>query len=308
MINEWYLIANPSAGSHRVEKEWEMMQSKIMEHLPIGEVAFTEGRGEATRLAKEAIESGYNKILAIGGDGTNHEVINGIMTQKRVPSSSVWYALIPRGTGNDWAKTYKLPGDLETILRIIGAGKSALQDVGQVHYHWKGEKRDRYFVNVAGMAYDGFICKIAEEQPGTVSNKFSYLWLIFRCLMKYSLQRSYIEIDGQQQAGKYYTINLGIGKYSGGGMQLVPHAQPDGGRFAITLAGNISKLGVLLNTYRFYNGSIGKHPKVQTLFGKKIKVTADANSPVLLEADGEFLGQTPVDFQLHSKALKIIIP
>jgi len=308
MINEWFVIANPTAGRGEVKRRWPELEKAIMSALPIGEIAFSESRGHAIELAQQAIASGHHKILAIGGDGTNHEVANGILQQPHHPSERITYALIPIGTGNDWVKTHGISPQLSQVIEVVKREHTMLQDVGLIRYQKNGQQATRYFVNVAGMAYDAYICRAAEISPEAVRNQFYYLWLVFKCLFKYRLRKAHISIDGQQYSGKYYTINLGIGRYSGGGMQLVPHANPTGGQFAITLAGNISKLGVIINTYRFYNGSIGQHPKVQVLNGKKVRVAAGEEWPTLLEADGEFLGETPVEFELIPQALKIVVP
>jgi len=308
MINEWFVIANPTAGRGEVQARWPEIERALMAALPIGEMVFSEYRGHAIELAQQAVSAGHHKILAIGGDGTNHEVTNGILQQSFLPSHQVLYALLPIGTGNDWVKTHGIPRRMEQALAIIQKEQTSFQDAGLIRYQKNGQPAERYFVNVAGMAYDAFICQVAEIRPEAVRNQFFYLWLVLKCLFKYRLRPARITIDGKVFEGKYYTINLGIGRYSGGGMQLVPHANPSDGQLAITLAGNISKLGVLLNTYRFYNGSIGRHPKVQTLKGREVRVEAIGEWPTLVEADGEFLGETPVTFSLKSKALKIVVP
>jgi YegS/Rv2252/BmrU family lipid kinase len=308
MINEWLVIVNPIAGKGAIKQSWPSLEATLMNTLPIGEVAFSEYRGHAIELAKAGIEAGHHKILAVGGDGTNHEVVNGIMLQKRLSPSAVTYALLPVGTGNDWIKTHQIPRQLEKALAIIKKEKTTLQDVGLIHYHREGASKKRYFVNVAGMAYDAFICKYAEIRPEAVRNQLFYLWLVLKCLFRYRLRSARVVIDGQSYTDKYYTINVGIGRYSGGGMQLVPHAQPDDGQFAITLAGPLTKLAVLINTFRFYNGTIGNHPKVQLFKSNALAVEANEEAPTLVEADGEFLGQTPVRFELIPKALRVVVP
>jgi len=114
--------------------------------------------------------------------------------------------------------------------------------------------------------------------------------------------------DGQIDEDRYYLVNVGICKYSGGGMQLVPHAIPDNGKFALTIARHLTKMQVVMATPKFYNGKAGDHPKVELYEAKSIKVEALTNEPILLEVDGEFLGGTPVEFVLLENALQIIVP
>ena len=305
----WYAIANPTAGNGFVRKKWPVLQQRIAQALPVGAFALSEHKGHAIELAQRAVEKGYRRILAIGGDGTNHEVANGILMQQAAPSTEVTYALLPVGTGNDWIKTHGLPKDMDEALAVIRAGNTRFQDAGLIRYYKGGQPQQRYFVNVAGLAYDGYIGKKSEERRYATRNKLFYLALVVSCLFEYKLQRAIVEGNGRRIEDYFYTINLGICRYSGGGMQLVPHAVPDGGQFAVTAAGRISRLGVLLNTYRFYNGSVGSHPKVETFYAEKLSVRAsDGEPPTLLEADGEFLGETPASFSIIKKALCIIAP
>ncbi|MCB9276667.1 MAG: diacylglycerol kinase family lipid kinase [Lewinellaceae bacterium] len=309
-MESWYIIANPTSGRGIIRREWAAYQQRISRQLPVGEFVLTEYRGHAIELARQAVENGYRKILAIGGDGTNHEVANGILQQKAVASHEVTHALLPVGTGNDWIKTYGIPRDIDKVLAIIRAGNTRLQDVGLARYYRDGQQHERYFINVAGMAYDGYIGRKAGESPFGKGGKLLYLFLVFKCLFEYKLQPAIARLDGEKTIeGVFYTINLGICRYSGGGMLLVPHARPDGGSFAVTIAGRLSKLGVLLSTFRFYNGTIGQHPKVDTFHARQVQVAAPNGAmPTLLEADGEFLGETPVEFMLIDKALRIVAP
>ena len=307
-MEQWYAIGNPISGKGQVGRDWSGLQERIARQLPVGEFALTQYPGHAMDLAQRAVERGYRKILAIGGDGTNHEAANGILRQKAIASTQVTHALLPVGTGNDWIRTHGISRDIGQALASIKAGHTRLQDVGLVRYFHDGEPQERYFVNVAGMAYDGYIGMRAAQQPSR-RGKLHYLFLVFRCLFEYRLRPAIITADGQRTEGKFYTINLGICRYSGGGMQLTPHAVSDDGRFALTIAGPLSKMGVLLNTYRFYNGSIGRHPQVAISYARQVQVEAPTGAlPTLLEADGEFLGESPAVFSILEKALRVAVP
>lgn len=309
MHQQWYVIANLTSGQGIARTGWADLQQLIARHLPVGDWVVTAKNGHAIELAKAAVAQGYRHILTVGGDGTNHEVANGILTQTAVPPGEVKHALLPFGTGNDWAKTHRIPTRPEEALQVVAKGHSTFQDAGLVHFQREGQPASRYFVNVAGLAYDGYLVKQSMQRKPGQGGKLYYLSLVAKCLFEYYLQEAVVEANGQQFQDFFYTINFGIGRYSGGGMQLVPHAKPDQGQFAVTLAGQISRLGVLLNTYRFYNGTIGRHPKVTTFLAKTATVKATPGSPpTLLEADGEFLGETPASFEIKPLALQIVVP
>ena len=305
---KWLVILNPVAGNGAVAKRWPTIE----EHFRVGgldfEVLQTTARTHASQLTMTGIQNGVRYILAVGGDGTNNEVINGILLQKVVPPSAITYALLPIGTGNDWQRTYRLPKDIPSFLSMLLAQRTRMQDIGEVSYFKEGKQKRHFFTNVAGMAYDAFVVRVIEQESFTVHNKLLYLYMIIRCLWKYRLTKAKVEWEGKVAEDHYYTINVGICSYSGGGMQLVPHAIADDGLLAVTLAGPMSKLEVLLNTYRFYNGSVAEHSKVQTFQTRQLKVVPLTDQPIYLEVDGEFLGEAPVEFTIHEKVLKVVVP
>lgn len=307
MDNFWYIIANPTSGSGAMQKRWPLIE-RLLQDMGFGyTVQFTEYRGHATRLAEDAILNGHRYILGIGGDGTNHEIVNGIAGQQFVPATDIFYSLLPVGTGNDWARMYDIPHDPRKRLERLKAGQTVLQDLGLVHYIRDGQQQQRYFANVAGMAYDGYIGRMLEENRGSITSRMQYLALVAQYLFKYTLTEARILFDGQPAQDFFYTINIGLCRYSGGGMQFVPHALPDDGLFALTFAHRLPKWKVLVLTPRFYDGSLLTHPKVEGHQAKSIRVEHIGKTPTLLEADGEFLGETPVEFFLLEKALKIVL-
>jgi diacylglycerol kinase (ATP) len=301
----WHIIANPAAGGGSMERDWPKIEQALQALGFSYNVQFTRHPGHAARLVEDALLSGGRHILGIGGDGTNHEIVNGIFRQTFVPPSEITYALLPHGTGNDWARQYGIPRNLQLRLQRLGRMETVLQDIGLVHFMRDGQPDSRYFVNVAGLAYDGFIGKKLQENP--VSNKAQYLLAVAQYLWQYKLTKARIEYDGQAAEDYFYTINVGLCRYSGGGMQLVPQAIPDDGLFALTFAREISKLEVMLQTTRFYNGTLLKHSKVTGCQARSIQVSQVGDAPTLLEADGEFLGETPVRFELLERALRIVL-
>jgi diacylglycerol kinase family enzyme len=306
---KWMIILNPAAANGKAGRIWPELEAPLRKHLIDFEMVRSRQRGHATQLAEEAVKAGYRHIIAVGGDGTNHEVANGILRQKIVPSHEIWYTLFPVGTGNDWIRTHRIPRQLHLWLQMLDEGHYIIQEAGLVSYREADVEKNRYFVNVAGMAYDAFVVRYGEQHRKLIRNRFFYLLLILRCLFKYRLHQGIIQVGEQTVCERFYTINIGICRYSGGGMQLVPQADPTDGRLALTYAGPVSKLGVLLNTWRFYNGSIGRHPRIETTQADRIRVTAPGGTiPILLEADGEFLGESPADFSLIPNALRVIVP
>lgn len=308
MQNTWFIIVNPSAGDGIAAKRLEGLCARLEQGGIAYTVEYSKEKNHATRLVEDGIIRGFRNIIAIGGDGTNNEVINGIMNQAIVSPQKIRYALLPGGTGNDWIKEYEIPKDLNAWFEMFIKGKTFLQDVGEVSYlNEEGKEEKRYFVNVAGMSYDAFVVREMALMKKPITNRLAYLLYGLSYVFRYKIPPAKVWIDGEYKTGKYYLVNAGICRYSGGGMQLVPHANPADGQLAITLAGHLTKLGVLLNSYRFYNGTIGGHPKVEVYHSKIIRVT-HVKEPILLEVDGEYLGTTPVEMKILKGQLQIIVP
>ncbi len=307
ITSKWFIIINPKANGGRMGKQWD----DIQQFLTSNNIDFfskkTTHQNHATELAIEAIENGFRKIIAVGGDGTGNEVANGILQQTIIHSSEITFALLPVGTGNDWVKTHSIPKNLDTWIEVLKKGKTIYQDAGLVNYMANEKKLERYFINVAGMAYDAFSVHLTKGKNWRFP-KIQYLLHALRGLFKYKIHRAKLIFDDKEVIDFFYIINVGICKYSGGGMQLVPHAIPDDGKFALTFARRLSKLAVILNTYRFYNASLLEHSKVEGFFTKKIRVETMDNKPTGVEVDGEYIGETPVEFSILPKALKIVVP
>ena len=303
----WHIIANPVAGSGAVQRRWPLIEKTLQELGFDYSVQFTRERGHAIRLVEDAVLRGGRYFLALGGDGTNHEVVNGIFQQNFVDPRELTYALLPVGTGNDWAREYDIPHDPRARLRRLLKGHTRWQDVGKVRYQTAAGQQERYFVNVAGMAYDAFIARKMDEQHRKPA-RFVYLLMVAKYLFDYRLTPARILFDDQVVSDDFYTINIGICRYSGGGMQLVPQAIPDDGQLALTFARRLPKLEVLLQTRRFYDRSILQHPKITGLQVKALRVEhPEGASPTLLEADGEFLGETPAEFFILEKTLRVAL-
>lgn len=305
--NLWFIILNPAAGNGAAGKAWKKIETELQNQQINYTVKFTERSGHATQLADDALLKGYRKIMGIGGDGTNHEICNGILRQQWADSREILYALLPVGTGNDWAREWQIPHDPRSRLENLKAERRAWQDVGKVVFHKNGQPEERFFVNVAGMAYDAFIARRLAERP--VGSKLQYLAMVAACLFEFKLAPAVVEFDnGGRIEDHFYTINIGVCRFSGGGMRLVPQALPDDGLLALTVARRLPKWEVLLQTPRFYNGTLLKHRKVEGFSVKKIRVSHPAEArPTLVEADGEFLGETPCEFSILEKALQICL-
>jgi YegS/Rv2252/BmrU family lipid kinase len=305
----WYIIVNPVANNGKAKKVVPRIEAAFKNADLEYKLVMSEYKWHCAELAQEAVENGYHKIVAVGGDGTGHEVINGIFNQDSVPTSEVTFTVIPFGTGNDWVKTYKIPNHIEKVVDLLKKEKTRFQDMGLVRFKDdKGHPAERYFFNVAGFGYDAYITRTSNIERGyKFSTGLYYYSLIFRCLFQYKPKTARLILDDKNVDNTYYTINVGLCKYSGGGMQFTPHALPDDSLFAISSVEKMSKLRVLFSTQYLY-GNIHNHPKGHLYKARKVQVEALKEGETMLELDGEYVGTTPCEFTLLDKALKVVIP
>jgi len=301
----WCCIMNPTAGKKDYKSVWNEIETKLRENSIDFDIYFTKSRKDAEWFTISKIEEGYRKFVAIGGDGTVHEVVNGIMKQKIVSTDEITMAVIPVGTGNDWAKHHGIRYNMDSLCHSLKIDLTEKQDVGVASFSKNGEHKTEYFNNVAGMAYDAFVVEELEKRKSK-PNKFIYIFSVLSMLFRYKLQNALIKINGKEINGKFYTINVGICKYSGGGMSLVPHANHNDGMLAVTLGGPLKKLDVLINTYRFYNESLLEHPLVDSYQAKELEVSSIEVEPIYLELDGESAGHNPVVFSIVENALNFV--
>ncbi|MFC2112384.1 diacylglycerol/lipid kinase family protein [Bacteroidota bacterium] len=303
---QWLVIVNPNAGRRKGLLDWEKITGHLIHYDLRFTPVFTERPGHATEIVIENVEEeGFMQILVVGGDGTMNEVVNGIFRQKRFKTNDITLGMITVGTGNDWGRMFGIPKDYEDAVRILTQNQTFIQDAGMVRYCNEDEPGNRYFVNIAGMGFDAEVTRKSnrakEKGRGGI---LLYLLHIFTSLINYRHVVAMISVDGQNVENKIFSMNIGICKYSGGGMIQAPNAIPDDGLFDLTIINKLSKTNVLLSLKRLYNGTIHMHPKVDSYTAKSIRI--ESRDTIRLETDGESLGHTPVEFWIIPKSVKIM--
>lgn len=302
---QWLVIVNPNAGSRKGRKDWEIISSLLRQYSIDFTERFTERKRHAIEITREIIGMGYRKIIVVGGDGTMNEVINGIFTQEWCHTSQITVGMITVGTGNDWGRMFGIPHDYKKAIELIKKNRICLQDAGVVSYFDGTTLNSRYFVNIAGLGFDALVVKrtnIAKDRGK--SSKTIYYWTLLRSLFSYKHTATEVVIDGKMIENDTFSISLGIGRYSGGGMLQTPNALPDDGLFDITIIKNMRKGEIIRSLKKLYDGTILDHPKIEGYVGKNIKI--DSDPLIHVEADGESLGHSPIEFNVVPKSINVI--
>ncbi len=305
--NKWYTIINPTSGRGKGLKSWPQISVLLYEAGIAFEPHFTMRKFHAIELAFEAVKNGFRKIIIVGGDGTLHEAVCGLMMQKEVPSNEVLLAVFAVGTGNDWMRMFGIPKTFSEVIAAIQKGKTFLQDVGRVEYFESKVPQVRYLSNVGGVAYDAAVCRSVNKLK---SKGYKGTWLYVRSAfveaIRYKARRVQIKCDGKEVfGGKLFTATIAIGKYTGGGLSQTPLAVADDGLFDMTIIPQMNRIRLFTRFRTLYNENIYNINGVTLNRGKVIEITSP--SEISVELDGEILGVSDFRFEIIEKAIRVVI-
>jgi YegS/Rv2252/BmrU family lipid kinase len=310
--NKWLVIVNPKASIGKAEKDWPIIKQILINEGVAFDFVVTQHQGHAIELVRDSItEKGYTKLVSVGGDGTNNEVINGIFTQKRFPTEQITMGIIPMGTGNDWRRTFGFDIDYQKNVKIIKAENLFRHDIGKVTYYNHGDPQVRYFLNAAGTGLDEVVCKtinIMKSQGKGGAPR--YMLNVAKCLFNYDCVHVQLIIDDQLALDEdILSLSVGNCRYCGGGMMMMPKAIPNDGLFDITA---IRKVGIpkfAANVTKVYDGTfINKMKEVSTFRGKKIRIVSIPAHSLTLETEGENLTNSPFDFEMIPQSINMVVP
>jgi YegS/Rv2252/BmrU family lipid kinase len=304
-LNKWLVIVNPNAGNGKGKKDWDKISALLKKEDLLFTARFTEKKGHAIDITREAISAGFRKIATVGGDGTLNEVVNGVFLNEICPTLDISLALIPVGTGNDWGKMFGIQPDYEKAIKIISANKQMIHDVGLISFYNGTEKKSRYFINIAGLGFESVVVRKTNIQKDKGrGGKLIYFYNLLTSLLSYKNTKAEVVIDGGKIHADVFSINVGNGRYCGGGMRQTPDAIPDDGILNVTVINGMGKFEIIRNLKILYDGTILSHPKID---GYKCKnMTVNSDSIIYTEADGESLGHTPVEFSIIPASINVI--
>ena len=298
------VIVNPTAGANSTHRKWPGISSLLKKIGLSFDFKFTEGKGHAIELARAAAEKGYKYLVAVGGDGTIHEVANGIMQKGSPERTSL--GIICTGTGSDLSRSIGISHDYNQACHNLANPREITIDVGLVEYRKNGQTLQRYFVNSAGIGFDATVVDAVEKLPKYFGGTIPYLTGLIRSFLFYHNKEVTFKI-GDQPSEKARILSLVVanGRYFGGGMHIAPEAKLDDNLLDMVVLGNFGKIELLKNLKKVYTGTHLTHPKVKLV--KDTRIIIESAQKFLLHADGEILGEGPVAFSLLPKALILLV-
>ena len=300
------VVVNPHASNGRTGRRWARIKSVLSDRLSSFDERQTQRPGEAEDIAREALLDGYDRIIAVGGDGTNSEVANGFFRGAEPVNPSAVLAIVPSGTGGDYRRTLGLPSDpIDAVPAVLGADVHPV-DLGRITFvGHDGEQRSRIFINIASFGMGGLVDRLVNESSKMLGGKASFFMGSFRALLRYRNQRVRLVLDHGRADMELPIFNIAVcnGRYFGGGMHVAPQARTDDGRLDVVVLGDLGFGAKMSLSSRIYKGKHIGMPGVLT--DTALHVHAESKEEVLLDVDGEAPGRLPATFEVLPGALRL---
>jgi diacylglycerol kinase (ATP) len=302
--SETVFLVNPASDNGATGRRWPELARRAQARGLSGDSLVSERPGHLGQLAAQAVRDGATKLVVVGGDGTVHEVADGLLHAG--VGGTVDVAILPLGTGRDVARSLRIPRRLEAAIEVARHGRIRAIDVGRATYTTASGDATAHFVNFAGAGISGAIADRANRTSKALGGRLSFLWATIAVFSRWKPTEMTLEIDGQARQARLHEALAMNGDYTAGGMWVAPEALPDDGSFDIVLLGDFTKREFVTTFPKIYRGRHVSHRKVEIVRARTLRVEAASPLPVVL--DGEQPGTTPVLFELVAGALRVRVP
>jgi YegS/Rv2252/BmrU family lipid kinase len=288
------IIVNPAAAGGRARGFWQRC-AEACAGLAF-DVIETRRRGDAADYAAAA---GDRLVIAVGGDGTAHEVVNGLL--RRPSDRPPRVGFLQSGTGADLRRTLASPRQAGDVAAWLRTDRWRRIDVGRVGT----STGRRYFINVADAGIGAEVVRRAARGPAVMGGTLNFLGGAVISLLTHRNTSIRLRLDdGPVLSRRIRTVAIANGAYLGGGMWIAPKARPDDGLFDVVTIGDVSRTLGIRSLPMLYRGTHGQLAQVE--FGRARRVEIDSEVPIGVEADGELVGSTPAVFEILPGALEVI--
>ena len=306
---KWGVIANPKSGSKRFFRRKVSIEERLKRMGLDVDFVFSQYPGHACELARDFVESGIRNLIVVGGDGTISEVIHGVFCSSADPQE-VTFAVIPSGTGNDWALYWGIRKSLRKSLSVILKENTRLVDVGKLTYHLKRRKQTKYFINSVGIGYDAQVVQYAEIIGRFIPGKaWVYSFAVIAGAVMHSPKMLSLYADEKHVLeGKVYTMSIGNGPYTGGGIKQTPQASPVDGMFDVMVAKRLSFFELIKELYRLFRSGLQENSCIKYFRAKELRIITTKRHKV--EADGILLknSKAPYEISILPSAIRMVVP
>jgi diacylglycerol kinase (ATP) len=298
------MIVNPASANGRTSREWPEIARQVTEAGIEPEVLVTERPGHATELTRDAAASDAQLVIAVGGDGTISEVVNGLAD---LDGAGPELAVICRGSGCDFIRTFGIPKKTAGAAAVAAGGTTRTLDLGRVRFTGHdGSPSTRYFANVASAGMTGIAAERVNNSGKPLGATVAFAWAAVATFVGYHNSELRVQIDDEKLELVSNNVIVANCKYFAGGMKILPDADPSDGLLDVLVWGDVSKVDLALNLHKLYRGTHVTHPKATIRRAHEVTVTPAA--PLPIEVDGEQPGVTPVTFDVLPSVLRLRVP
>lgn len=309
-------IVNPRSGGGRTGEVFESMRRPIERIVGAFDVAFTEGPRHASDIAEEAAMAGRETVVAVGGDGSIHEVTCGLMIARERGKTGTTLGVLGQGTGGDFRRTLGLEHRLDRYCQAIAAGRTREVDVGRFTYaSFDGGEKTAYFINILSAGMGGLVDQHVAAMSRSMGGTLAYFVASLRGLVESRIGHLACTVHhkGEERTVRFATRNIAIcnGRYFGSGMHVAPMADPFDGQLEVVSLGDAPKVKFALASSRIYTGKHLKSPDVVHFPCDRIKIELEnkgIEDRFLLDVDGEALGKLPITIEVVPRALRVLVP
>ena len=308
----WLVVVNVFAASKKAGSVWKKAAVMLEEAGVPYKAMFTGGADNAIAISRKACAMGYRKFLAVGGDGTVHDVLNGISEHVYAPDttdvsiSDITLGVLPVGSGNDWVKSTGVPRDIRSAVDVIAKGHTGLQDMVRV----KVGDTVSYMANIGGIGLDARVCEIVnrKKEQGR-RGKQLYVSALLYCIRHRVPVRAKVICDGKEIFnGKYLSLGFGVGKYSGGGMRQTPLAELGDGLLDVTVIPDIPLWIIAKEVPKLFTGTFHKVSVLTLAKCRSISIIPECQADAEpVEVDGEVIGRGHTTMEVLPEQIKVIM-
>jgi diacylglycerol kinase (ATP) len=306
-----FVVVNPHSGSGRTGRDWLAIERALSAVYPHMEAVFTRARGEATALVRHALREGHQEIVAVGGDGTLNEAVNGMFDGEGAVDPNAVFAFVTSGTGGDFRKSFGIDPGPDAAIARLKTGRVVRCDVGRVScLTTGGAPTVRHFVNIASFGLSGVIVDAVNRSRAAkaLGGPFAFAFHSVLATLRYRNVPVRLIVDGREdEIASISTVAVANGRYFGGGMRMAPDARIDDGLFD-TVVMSLPRYQGLAKMNLLYTGEHIHDPYVHVVRGARVVAAPVAETrgrPVLIETDGEPAGRLPATFEILPKALNL---
>lgn len=297
------LICNDRSGRGGVAKALPEVKRELEARKLDHEFRHTQGPGHAIELAREAIAEGCRFLVAVGGDGTVHEVVNGMIENDKAAVPDSVFGVVAAGTGSDFIKTFGISAQPGAAVRHLDGDDSFTIDIGKITYTEDGREVVRYFPNIAEVGLGAEVVHRAERLPRWLGPTV-YLFAFWLTMRTHKAAQVTVDLVDRKYEGPMNNLVVANGQFFGGGMKIAPKAAPTDGLFDIQIE-HARKKDAIAIMPKVFKGAHLPHPSIKE--AKRVRASITSDRPLRIEADGEVLGYTPASFELLRDALSLKI-